>query len=59
LPKNLQLFKIYDEIDSRFKVLVLIIKYWVKQRGIDKGTVNERMVINQLEFLYNYIIYIY
>jgi DNA polymerase sigma len=44
LPKNLQLFKIYDEIDSRFKVLVLIIKYWVKQRGIDKGTVNERMI---------------
>ena len=42
--KNIQLFKIYDIIDEGFRILVIAIKYWVKQRGIDKGDVKERMV---------------
>ena len=44
LSKNIQLFRIYEKIDERFKILVLAIKYWVEQRGINKGDVNERMV---------------
>jgi len=44
LSKNLQLFQIYTQIDKRFKILALIIKYWAKQRYIDRGDVVERMI---------------
>ncbi|OUM57908.1 hypothetical protein PIROE2DRAFT_64740 [Piromyces sp. E2] len=46
VKKNVQLFKLYDLIDDRFRILVIAIKYWIKQRGIDKGTVIERMSEN-------------
>ncbi|ORX40375.1 PAP/OAS1 substrate-binding domain-containing protein, partial [Piromyces finnis] len=44
LLKNVQLFKICDVIDERFRVLVIAIKYWIKQRGIDKGNTVDRMI---------------
>ena len=44
LPKNIQLFRIYEKIDKRFKILALAIKYWIERRGINKGDIIERMV---------------